>query len=166
MLTVEVLLYVHRNRRCIREGSPGRPPRPLLLSSEWRMRDPSGTHLLLWWMRDPSGTQSLLWRMRDPSGRHPPLWWMRDPSGIHPLLWRVRDPSGTHPLLWWMRDPSGLQSDVSRRPSLMVHIQGLREVRENEKRMRKVSSPILRNMVNGEKFKLQTRLRHQVELQS
>ena len=24
---VEVLLYVHRNRRLIRDGSPGRPPR-------------------------------------------------------------------------------------------------------------------------------------------
>ena len=24
---VEALLYVHRNRRCIRDGSPGRPPR-------------------------------------------------------------------------------------------------------------------------------------------
>ena len=26
-LLVEVLLYVHRNRRFIRDGSPGRPPR-------------------------------------------------------------------------------------------------------------------------------------------
>ena len=30
---VEVLLYVHRNRRLIRDGSPGRPPR--LLHSSW-----------------------------------------------------------------------------------------------------------------------------------
>ena len=27
LLLVEVLLYVHRNRRLIRDGSPGRPPR-------------------------------------------------------------------------------------------------------------------------------------------
>ena len=26
-VVVEVLLYVHRNRRLIRDGSPGRPPR-------------------------------------------------------------------------------------------------------------------------------------------
>ena len=26
-MTVEVLLYVHRNRRLIRDGRPGRPPR-------------------------------------------------------------------------------------------------------------------------------------------
>ena len=26
-MTVEVLLYVHRNRRLIRNGSPGQPPR-------------------------------------------------------------------------------------------------------------------------------------------
>ena len=28
VVVVEVLLYVHRNRRLIRDGSPGRPPRP------------------------------------------------------------------------------------------------------------------------------------------
>ena len=28
LFVVEVLLYVHRNRRLIRDGSPGRPPRP------------------------------------------------------------------------------------------------------------------------------------------
>ena len=27
VVVVEVLLYVHRNRRLIRDGSPGRPPR-------------------------------------------------------------------------------------------------------------------------------------------
>ena len=27
LVVVEVLLYVHRNRRFIRDGSPGRPPR-------------------------------------------------------------------------------------------------------------------------------------------
>ena len=27
LVVVEVLLYVHRNRRLIRDGSPGRPPR-------------------------------------------------------------------------------------------------------------------------------------------
>ena len=34
-MLVEVLLYVHRNRRFIRDGTPGRPPRLLtqLLSS-------------------------------------------------------------------------------------------------------------------------------------
>ena len=34
---VEVLLYVHRNRRFIRDGSPGRPPRltQLLSSKQW-----------------------------------------------------------------------------------------------------------------------------------
>ena len=33
VVEVEVLLYVHRNRRLIRDGSPGRPPR--LPHSSW-----------------------------------------------------------------------------------------------------------------------------------
>ena len=33
---VEVLLYVHRNRRFNRDGSPGRPPR--LSHSSWALR--------------------------------------------------------------------------------------------------------------------------------
>ena len=33
---VEVLLYVHRNRRFIRDGSPGRPPR--LSHSSWALK--------------------------------------------------------------------------------------------------------------------------------
>ena len=35
---VEVLLYVHRNRRFIRDGSPGRPPR--LSHSSWALKFP------------------------------------------------------------------------------------------------------------------------------
>ena len=41
----EVLLYVHRNRRLISDGSPGRPPRfshssrvPRVVSSDWLIR--------------------------------------------------------------------------------------------------------------------------------
>ena len=36
---VEVLLYVHRNRRLIRDGSPGRPPR--LSHSSWNLPEQS-----------------------------------------------------------------------------------------------------------------------------
>ena len=36
LVVVEVLLYVHRNRRLIRDGSPGRPPR--LLHSSWAVQ--------------------------------------------------------------------------------------------------------------------------------
>ena len=35
-IVVKVLLYVHRNRRFIRDGSPGRPPR--LSHSSWALR--------------------------------------------------------------------------------------------------------------------------------
>ena len=35
-LTVEMLLYVHRNRRFMRDGSPGRPPR-LSHNSSWAL---------------------------------------------------------------------------------------------------------------------------------
>ena len=40
LLMVEVLLYVHRNRRLIRDGSPGQPPR--LSHSSW------GRHWFAW----------------------------------------------------------------------------------------------------------------------
>ena len=36
-VVVEVLFYVHRNRRFIRDGSPGRPPR--LSHSTWALPD-------------------------------------------------------------------------------------------------------------------------------
>ena len=39
LLVVWVLLYVHRNRRFIREGSPGRPPR--LSHSSWALKTAS-----------------------------------------------------------------------------------------------------------------------------
>ena len=41
---VEVLLYVHRNRRLIRDGSPGCPPR--LSHSSWALTIPSTTEVL------------------------------------------------------------------------------------------------------------------------
>ena len=41
---VEVLLYVHRNRRFIRVGSPGRPPR--LSHSSWALKSDSANHLV------------------------------------------------------------------------------------------------------------------------
>ena len=36
VVVVEMLLYVHRNRRFIRDGSPGRPPR--LSHSSWALQ--------------------------------------------------------------------------------------------------------------------------------
>ena len=36
-MKVEVLLYVHRNRRLFRDGSPGRPPRLYTAPELWSM---------------------------------------------------------------------------------------------------------------------------------
>ena len=43
VVVVEVLLYVHRNRRLIRDGSPGRPPR--LSHSSWTLTLPLCFHV-------------------------------------------------------------------------------------------------------------------------
>ena len=43
---VEVLLYVHRNRSCIRDGSPGRPPR-LSTAPELSVNSPKGNNFKL-----------------------------------------------------------------------------------------------------------------------
>ena len=53
---VEELLYVHRNRRFIRDGSPGRPPR--LSHSSW----PLFLNLLLSWCLMSS---DVIWHIRD-----------------------------------------------------------------------------------------------------
>ena len=45
-VVVEVLLYVHRNRRLIRDGSPGRPPRHS--DSSWVVRVSVALHRAFW----------------------------------------------------------------------------------------------------------------------
>ena len=43
VVVVEVLLYVHRNRRFIRDGSPGPPPKGLESPDEIKRREESWT---------------------------------------------------------------------------------------------------------------------------
>ena len=55
---VEVLLYVHRNRRFIRDGSLGRPPR--LSHSSWALRQNENNYKFIYSQDLPSSQTSVL----------------------------------------------------------------------------------------------------------